>query len=174
MGGYIMNLADILIPDNPYSRPAGAERAERAERAESQQRQGLQSPPHGAGKGGKGAGLDVIRPSPPAGAVSETPAVTTFPPSPPNPPSLMAEIEKPVPVTMDYFRTQGVELLPDDVAFLRWHLPKDTASRNKAIPQYIAIWLEAADSEPLSHKKANRGGVAANTWLRQNFQSRGI
>lgn len=158
-----MNLADILIPDNPYCRPAAAERAGRAE---SQLQQGLQSPPHGAGKGGKGSGLEVIRPSPPAGAGSETHAATTFPPNPPNPPAPMVEIEKPLPVTMDYLRTQGVELLPEDVAFLRWHLPKDTAGRNKAIRQYIAIWLEAADSEPLSHKRANRGGFAANTWLR--------
>jgi hypothetical protein len=76
-----------------------------------------------------------------------------------------AQSEKPV--TMEYFRAQGLELLREDLAFLHWHLPKDTASRNKAVVQYIAIWLDAADSEPLDQKKANRGRFAANTWLRE-------
>ena len=68
---------------------------------------------------------------------------------------------------MEHFRAQGVELLREDLAFLCWHLPKDTASRNRAIDQYIATWRDAADSESLGHKKANQGRFAANTWLRE-------
>ena len=78
-----------------------------------------------------------------------------------------AQSEKPLPVTMEHFRAQGVELLREDLAFLCWHLPKDTASHNRAIDQYIAIWRDAADSESLGHKKANQGRFAANTWLRE-------
>jgi hypothetical protein len=78
-----------------------------------------------------------------------------------------AQSEKSLPVTMEHFRAQGVELLREDLAFLCWHLPKDTASRNRAIDQYIATWRDAADSESLGHKKANRGRFAANTWLRE-------
>jgi hypothetical protein len=78
-----------------------------------------------------------------------------------------AQSEKPLPVTMEHFRAQGVELLREDLAFLCWHLPKDTASRNRAIDQYGAIWRDAADRESLGHKKASRGRFAANTWLRE-------
>ncbi len=159
-----MNLADILIPKPRYCTPAGAERAERAER---QQPQGLRSPPPEAERGGKGAGVDRVRPNPPAGAGNESRATTVFPPNPPNPPAPRAEIAKPLPVTLEYFRVQGVELLPEDLAFLRWHLPKDTARRNAYIAQYVAVWHDAMRGEPTGHRKANQGRRAANQWLRQ-------
>jgi hypothetical protein len=162
-----MNLADILLPENPYRRPAGAEKAERAE---NQQWQGLQSPPVGAERGGKVAEPEVVRPNPPAGAESETPAITEFPPNPPNPPARLAEIEKPLPLSREYMLAQGVRMTADDLAFLRWHLPRDTAGRNDAIRRYIAIWLEAMADEPVAQRKQNRGAFAANTWLRELAQ----
>ena len=161
-----MNLADILIPKPRYFRPAGAERAERAE---SQQPQGLCHPPAEAERGGKRAGADAIRPNPPARAGTESRAATAFPPNPPNPPAPSAEIEKPLPVTLEYFRAQGVELLPDDLAFLRWYLPKDTARRNAYIAQYVTVWRCAMEAETIEHRKANQGRKAANQWLRQAF-----
>jgi hypothetical protein len=34
----------------------------------------------------------------------------------------MPEIEKPLSVTPEYLASQGVKVLPEDVAFLTWHL----------------------------------------------------
>lgn len=138
-----MNLSDILLPKRRYYKPIGAERAERAE---SQQPRVIQSPPTGAG--------------------SETLVATGSPPNPPNPPAPTDQIEKPLPVTMEYFGAQGLELLSEDLAFLRWHLPRDTTRRNRYITRYIAAWLEAMASEPLLHRKANRGRFTANSLLR--------
>ena len=78
-----------------------------------------------------------------------------------------AQNEKPLPVTMEHFRAQGVELLANDLAFLLWHLPKGTAVRNNAINAYIKTWQAAMAGESMVHKKANRGRFAANTWLRE-------
>ena len=74
--------------------------------------------------------------------------------------------EAPLPLTMEYFRAQRVELLPEDLAFLRWYLPRAAPSRNDAIGRYIDTWLMAAAAEPVLHRKENAGRYAANSWLR--------
>jgi hypothetical protein len=159
-----MNLQDILIPNNPFYKRLGAESADCAE---SQSGQGLLSPQVLAETCGKRAELGVVRSNPLVAADSTGQATIQSPHNPHNPHHTAVEIEKPLPVTVEYFSAQGVELLREDLAFLLWLLPKGTASRNKVIREYILIWLEVVDSEPLSHKKANRGRFAANTWLRE-------
>ncbi len=158
-----MNLADILIPNRT---PTGAERADWAE---NQQPCGLWSPPRGAEKGGLQAEPGQIRPNPAAEADAENRASSSFPPNPPNPPHPRAVIEKPLPVTTDYFRSQGVYLLPEDLAFLRWHLPKGTARRNAYVGRYLDAWHSAMGQEVVPHRKQNTGRGAANTWLRETY-----
>lgn len=145
-----MNLVDLLAPKMPHLKQG---LAETAEVAENQQPQPITNPPPLAESGGK----TEIRQNPPPLAENKTRLTTAFPPNPPNPP----------PVTREYFASQGVDLLPEDLAFLRWHLPKDNANRNKAIHEYMATWLEAAAREPSSQRKANRGRFAANTRLQK-------
>lgn len=71
-----------------------------------------------------------------------------------------------VPVNSDYLRSQGADLLAEDLAFLYWHLPKDTLQRSICISRYLTIWLAAFDRELVVHKKQNAGRKAANSWLR--------
>lgn len=163
MAGGGVNLIEMLVPQYQTPHPT---RAERAEGAENQQPQGLPSPPLGAGKGGKVAYADEIRPNPPPGAESEALIITSFPPNPPNPPHATLTVESPLPVTLEYFANKGVHLLPEDLAFLRWHLPRATQSRNAAVAQYLKAWRLAAEAEPVPHRKENAGRFAANCWLR--------
>lgn len=166
-----MNLEELLIPNPRFFKRAGAERAERAE---TQQRRSRQSPPLEAEKGGKLGVLGQIRPNPLRWAETETPAPRGFPPNLPNPPAPKPEIEKPLPVTLEYFETQGVDLLREDLAFLHWLLPRDTARRNAYIARYVSVWREAMDAEPMAHRKTNQGRRAANTWLRGRAGGRGV
>ena len=157
-----MNLTDILIPKpRYYARPL----ADYADCAESQQPRGLQSPHIDAETCGKGQMTEVIRTNPYAHADADTRAINTFPHNPHNPHAASVETQKPLPVTLEYFRAQGVELLPEDLAFLRWHLPKDTVRRNSCIGRYVSEWHDAMQGEPVTHRKANKGRRAANTWL---------
>lgn len=162
-----MNLSDLLVPKSPNPCKGVAEWSEGAE---SQQPWGLRSPPAEAEKGGETAAAVAIRPNPPGGADSETPVVTTFPPNPPNPHGVVLKIEEPLPVTREHLKSLELEPLPEDVAFLAWHLPKCTTARNQAIREYVSRWREAMAAEPLDHCKQNRGRFAANTWLRERCQ----
>ena len=137
-----MNLIDLLAPKTPESEQA---LAEVADLAESLQLQGQRNPP--------------------PLAESETRATTAFPPVPPNPPPLTSKLEILLPVTREYFASQGVELLPEDLAFLRWHLPKGRTARNEAIAQYLDNWRKGTEIEPVAHRKENAGRRAANSWL---------
>jgi|GEM_PF-2114663 len=156
-----MNLADLLVPK--VSSPG---KAEGAGGAESQHSHGLENPPTGAEKGGETAPPALIRPNPPVRAESESRTDTAFPPIPPNPPGAMQEIEQPLPATREYLASLGLEVLPEDVAFLSWHLPKGTAARNQALREYIQRWREAMGTEQIAHRRGNAGRLAANTWLR--------
>jgi hypothetical protein len=69
-------------------------------------------------------------------------------------------------LTFEYFHRHGIELLAEDLAFLRWHLPRSARTQRAAIGQYIAVWLSAMDSEPKNQRKQNVGRRDANTWLR--------
>lgn len=162
-----MNLEELLIPSPRYFKRTPAENADCAE---SHKRRGFQSPHLEAESCGKDREPEEIRTIPHVPAEAETRAPRGFPHNPHNPHSSFAEIETPLPITLDYFRALGVELLPEDLAFLRWHLPRDTARRNAAIAQYVAVWCEAVDAEPMPHRKANQGRRAANTWLRQAME----
>jgi len=164
MGSDGMNLADILLPKTQNNRPPATDCADCAE---SQQQQGLQSPQAVAESCGKALALAVIRNNPQAVAESAGSAALAFPHNPQNPQARTAEIEKPLPLTREYFASQGVDLLRDDLAFLFQRLPKGTTARNKAIATYIETWRTEMCSEPLSHKQANRGRFAANSWLRE-------
>ena len=94
-------------------------------------------------------------PNPPPLAENETRSTTAFPPNPPLPP----------PITREYFASQGVNLLPEDIAFLRWHLPKGTVARNKATRQYLDNWRKGMRAETVAHRKENAGRWAANIGL---------
>ncbi|MFV8819681.1 hypothetical protein [Haliea sp. E17] len=157
-----MNLVDLLAPK--ILKPQQGV-AEVAEVADNQQRQGLRNPPLVAESGGKPMPAPVIRQNPPPLAESETQATTTFPPTPPNPPPLNSKAEIPLPVTREYFASQGAVLLPEDLAFLRWHLPKGTTARNEAIRQYLDAWRKGMEIEPVAHRKENAGRRAANSGL---------
>jgi hypothetical protein len=74
--------------------------------------------------------------------------------------------ENPIPVTLEYFSGQGAALLAEDLAFLRWYLPTEAVKRNAYIAQYLNIWRDAAEREPVSHRKENSGRRKANSWLR--------
>ena len=157
-----MNLIDLLAPKTPESEQA---LAEVADLAESLQLQGQRNPPPLAESSGKTTPAPVIRQNPPPLAESETRATTAFPPVPPNPPPLTSKLEILLPVTREYFASQGVELLPEDLAFLRWHLPKGRTARNEAIAQYLDNWRKGTEIEPVAHRKENAGRRAANSWL---------
>lgn len=166
-----MNLADLLLANRSYCRPATADSADSAE---SQQWQGLRSPQvvaescgMGAGAGGVGYKLEVIRNNPQLVAEAASRSTKAFPHNPHNPQGRRAEVEKPLPLAREWFAAQGVELLREDVEFLFRRLPKGTVARNAAIRQYIAQWMQAMDAEPLAQKKINRGRFAANSWLRE-------
>lgn len=170
-----MNLVDLLAPKMPKPRPL---LAKMAEVADNQQPRGSVSPPHLAESGGILLPALEIRQNPPSLAESETPASISFPPDPPdppdppNPPHRVPEFEKPIPITLDYFASMGVNLMVDDLAFLRWYLPKPTAVRKAAVCDYVKYWLAAMEAEVLPHRKENAGRRAANNWLRALSQSK--
>lgn len=163
-----MNLVDLLAPKGPKPQP---EVAETAETADSLQLQGLGSPPPLAESGGKDRPGPAIRQNPPPLAESKSRAPAGFPPNPPNPPPQTTILEKPLPVSLKFFTAQGVGLLPDDLAFLRWHLPKGCRARNAAIRQYLDTWRLASEREPLTHRRDNAGRRAANTWLSKHSKA---
>ncbi len=84
----------------------------------------------------------------------------------------LREDEIPISVTREYFADRGVHLLAEDLAFLRWHLPRATQSRNVAIGRYVKTWLHAAEAELVPHRKDNAGRFAANTWFREQDTER--
>lgn len=64
-------------------------------------------------------------------------AVTRVTPVTPLETITKAETEEPAPITREHFAGLGVHLLADDLAFLRWHLPRATAARNAAVREYV-------------------------------------
>lgn len=78
--------------------------------------------------------------------------------------------EPALPITRLYFIGLGIDVLPEDIAHLRWFLPKDGPEHNVAVREYVERWQAARDAEPAEQKKQNRGRFAANTWLRETYQ----
>lgn len=79
-----------------------------------------------------------------------------------------SSFEKYTPLEPEHFRAEGVNVLPDDLLFLRCCLPIKVGPRNTALDHYVSLWLEAMEREPVGHKKENAGRFAANTWLRES------
>ena len=101
------------------------------------------------------------------------PALAVTRVTPVTPPETIAETEteESASITREHFAGLGVHLLADDLAFLRWHLPKATRARNAAVREYVRRWHEAMDAEPVKYRKDNVGRQAANTWLRTDLNS---
>lgn len=63
--------------------------------------------------------------------------------------------------------SMGLPLLYEDKRFLHDHLKLQPESIvEAALEDYKHIWLEAAEAEPVEHKKSNAGRRAANTFMR--------
>ena len=109
-----------------------------------------------------------VTPPQPAGvALKPSPLLSVTPVTPATPSNIEVQKEsRSLPVTLDYFSAMGVNLLADDLAFIRRHLPMTTAEHNTTVRGYVRRWHEAMDAEPQKHKKDNAGRRAANTWLR--------
>jgi hypothetical protein len=60
----------------------------------------------------------------------------------------------------------GLALLTEDREFIRNRLRRVPVARHReALEQYAARWQEAADLEPVEHRRANAGRRAANGWM---------
>lgn len=161
-----MKLAELLGLKtwNPTS-----PRTETADSAESAELCRLENPQPLAESCGKKLIPLEIRSNPQPCAESETYVITGFQAksaNPQNPQPLIAE--QALPSSIVYFESLGVNLLPDDLTFLRNRLPGDTNGRNVSVREYIRRWHEAMDAEPVNYRKDNAGRYAANTWLRVN------
>jgi len=61
--------------------------------------------------------------------------------------------------------------LRDDRIFIRKCLSNVSgAERLALVNEYLEQWQQAADAEPISFKKENKGRFAANTWLRTRVE----
>lgn len=112
---------------------------------------------------------------PPTDKTDETPGMGSFVGFVSTP---RAHLEKnqpvePLPVTPEWFRAQGCEVLREDLVFIKGRLPTGTVKRNAMQRAYAACWLAAMDQEPLSHRKENAGRFAANTALREGLLQKG-
>jgi hypothetical protein len=79
----------------------------------------------------------------------------------PEPPAQNPQNRKPEPNPLE-----GLALLPED-----WRLverrTRGRRNRESLLTEYARRWKEAAEAEPLEHRKANAGRFAANAWLRE-------
>jgi hypothetical protein len=65
--------------------------------------------------------------------------------------------------TLEWLESQGCQdVLPPDVAHIKRHLPRGLEARKHTLLTYVETWLNAADAEPLPHRKDNAGRSAAN------------
>ena len=82
-------------------------------------------------------------------------------------------VEDPTPMTRQQIRDylKPCEPLPEDMNFLLELLPIKAGPRRELVEGYRERWLQVMATEPLAHKKQNRGRVAANTWLRTKEHS---
>ncbi|MCB1676728.1 MAG: hypothetical protein KDI01_10580 [Halioglobus sp.] len=164
-----MNLAKMLGLKTWNPQPPPAETADLRKTPETHGPRGFGNPQSPAENCGKAPTPCGIRRNPQLPAESETRAVTGFQAksaNPQNPQPLPRTAEPALPITREHFAGLGVHLLADDLAFLRWHLPRATAVRNAAVREYVRRWLDAMDRELVEYRKGNAGRRAANTWLR--------
>ncbi|WP_374962920.1 hypothetical protein [Spongiibacter tropicus] len=69
-------------------------------------------------------------------------------------------------LSIEAFNRDGIEITPDDLAFLRQRLPLTPVKRDALLAQYRETWQQAMQNENAPHRKQNKGRFAANTWLR--------
>lgn len=70
----------------------------------------------------------------------------------------------------DYCAQNNIQLLPDDLTFLRKQLKRIPNNQRKHIVrQYTQQWIEGMQQEPCEYKKQNKGRFKANSWIVYNL-----
>ena len=82
-------------------------------------------------------------------------------------PEPVARPEPSPPRTDPWAELEKLPLMDGDRAHIKKHLRgRSRADQAQLLAGYVERWREAADAEPISHKKANSGRRAANIWIR--------
>ncbi len=142
-------------------------REESADCSESGAAPGVSIPPEREKPGGLKNNELQLRISKAAGADCISQTGRHFPTTPPSPPPAQPLFEATIPVCLEYFHASGIEVLSDDIMFLKKLLPRATVNRNSVIRSYIEIWRAAYHGESVQHRQANKARFAANQWLRK-------
>ena len=127
-----MNLADLILPTLESGGNGGM--------AENQQRRGIGVAEDWRETGGTALKIMTVTNNPPLsakGGGDSSPVTAGLSANPPNPPAPRLNIETPIPLDIEYFATQGVDLMQDDLVFLKSYLPEGTTMRNELIRGYI-------------------------------------
>lgn len=67
----------------------------------------------------------------------------------------------------EYATSKNLQLHRDDIKFIKVQVAGlNPATRKQILIQYVDIWIEAMEAEPISHKRQNLGRKAANSYLR--------
>ena len=62
--------------------------------------------------------------------------------------------------------------MPEDWKFLAAQMQDgERPIVRSLLNDYIAVWIEAMNQQPIEHKKANTGRFAANVWLLQEIEA---
>ena len=113
------------------------------------------------------AKLAEIEGRPPAtSATTATQAPTARPMSQVSQVSQPPGTQKPATLKATWAEVGRLPLLDDDREFIRERISgrPDAAA---LLARYLIVWRAAADGEPVSFRKSNRGRYAANIWLRR-------
>lgn len=71
---------------------------------------------------------------------------------------------------LKYCESKGLELLPDDISFLKLKTKYMRESKIRPVlSKYVIIWIDEMAKERIEHRKQNVGRFAANSWLRDLF-----
>jgi hypothetical protein len=68
-----------------------------------------------------------------------------------------------------WLRGCDIEVLWDDLCFVRQLLPTASLRRDTALVAYVRKWQKAAATEPRTRMSQNIGRKVANTWLRETY-----
>lgn len=67
----------------------------------------------------------------------------------------------------EYATSKNLQLHRDDIKFIKAQVAGlNPAIRKQILTQYVDIWIEAMETEPIAHKRQNKGRRAANNYLR--------
>jgi len=67
-----------------------------------------------------------------------------------------------------YAQTKGLDLLPDDIRWLRTIITKIPPNdRKRVLEQYVTIWREVLGPETKASCAMNLGRSRANNWVRE-------